>query len=77
MLAEFLKEYRLIQPERRRVNRRFPDLQPIAFCGLSELPGELERDAIVVCYYLDHLSLLVEKGLVEEKDIMQDPRWID
>lgn len=63
VLADFLREFRELEPDRRVVLRELPSIETEP---LSELPESLRVPATRVCWYLDALSLLVYQGLVDE-----------
>ena len=63
VLADFLREFRELEPDRRRVIRDLPNVETV---WISDLSDPLRESATHVCWYLDGLGLLVGQGLVDE-----------
>lgn len=66
VLADFLREFREMEPARRRVLREIPRT-PVR--RVAHLRDPLRSDAIRVCFYLDALGLLVRRKLVDEAPV--------
>jgi hypothetical protein len=66
VLADFLREFRNMEPARRLIIRELPKV-PVA--PLAELDDEFRVPATQVCFYLDALGLLVRRGLVDKDPV--------
>ena len=64
---EFFREYRKYEPDRRFVLRRLKYLDH--HLGISELPDDARSQVVSVCHYLDHLGFLVDRRVIDLKDV--------
>jgi hypothetical protein len=65
-----LGEYRDdLEPDRRYIVRQLRNDVPDANIRAAELPDEARRHVLQVCEYLDHLGLVVDQGLADDKTV--------